>query len=76
MASFGKTACISVKLYSLREENKRWKIVAPDGELYPRYAPFFGKGQAERTVALLNQPILLAHIEELEAQLEGKEAKP
>jgi hypothetical protein len=55
-----------MKLYSLREVNGRWRIVSPDGKDYGRYAPFFGKGQAERTVALLNVPILLERIAELE----------
>lgn len=55
-------------LYSLREQNGLWRIVQSDGNDYARYAPFFGKKQAERTVALLNQPILLERIAELELQ--------
>ena len=55
-----------ISLYTLREQNGLWRIVQPDGNDYKRYAPFMGKKQAERTIALLNQPILLERITELE----------
>lgn len=58
-----------MNLYTLKEVNKRWRIVQPDGEESPHYAAFFGKGQAERTVAMLNQPILLEHIELLNEEI-------
>ena len=58
-----------MRLYSLRGQNGLWHIVRPDGDDYERYEPFMGKKQAERTVALLNQPILLDRIAELEQLL-------
>lgn len=58
-----------MELYTLREQNRLWRIVQPDGKDYERYAPFMGKKQAERTVALLNQPILLEHITALNEEI-------